>query len=93
MSSRRISIDGDSTVKGRVIRTLAIGAMFAMTTLWAAKSQNIFEKLVMPGPLVDGHAKLEKDCLQCHVPFSRQSQSNLCLACHKEIAADRLACW
>jgi hypothetical protein len=62
-----------------------------MTTIWAAKSQNVFEKLVMPGPLVDGHAKLEKDCFQCHVPFSRQSQSNLCLACHKEIAADRSA--
>ena len=45
----------------------------------------------MPGPLVEGHAKLEKDCFQCHVPFSRQSQSKLCLACHKEIAADRLS--
>src|SRR3974390_3849008 len=62
-----------------------------MTTTWAAQSQNVIEKLVTPGPLVEGHAKLEKDCSQCHVPFSRQSQSNLCLACHKEIAANRQA--
>jgi hypothetical protein len=65
--------------------------MLAMTTLWAARSQNLFEKLVMPGPLIEGHVKLEQSCFECHVPFSRQSQSNLCLACHKEIAGDRLA--
>ena len=59
-------------------------------TQWAAKSQNIFESLVMPGPLVEGHAKLEKECAKCHEPFSRQSQTRLCLACHEEIAADRL---
>ena len=43
----------------------------------------------MPGPLVGGHAKLEKECGKCHEPFSRQSQTRLCLACHEEIAADR----
>ncbi len=70
--------------------TLAIGASLAMTAHWAARSQNVFEKLVMPGPLVEGHLKLEKDCFQCHVPFARESQSKLCFACHKEILADRL---
>src|SRR5262249_29985392 len=39
----------------------------------------------------DGHAKLEKDCGNCHEPFARKSQTRLCLACHKEITADRLA--
>ena len=57
---------------------------------WARESQNLLEKLVTPGPLVAGHAKLEKDCLQCHVPFARESQTRLCLTCHKEIMADRL---
>jgi len=69
----------------------AIAASLAVTAHWAAKSQNLFEKLVMPGPLVEAHAQLEKDCTKCHVPFARESQTNLCLACHKEIAADRLA--
>ncbi len=43
----------------------------------------------MPGPLVSGHAKLEKECNSCHEPFSRQSQTRLCIACHKDTAADR----
>jgi len=68
---------------------LAIGVIVVVATHWAAKSQNILESLVMPGPLVGGHAKLEKECGKCHEPFSRQSQTRLCLACHEEIAADR----
>jgi hypothetical protein len=43
----------------------------------------------MPGPLIGGHAKLEGDCKNCHEPFSRRSQTRLCIACHKEIAEDR----
>jgi hypothetical protein len=49
----------------------------------------LLEQLVTPGPLVAGHAKLEKDCGSCHEPFSRKTQSRVCLACHKETAADR----
>jgi hypothetical protein len=64
--------------------------MFLATTLvWKGGSQNVLERLVTPGPLVDGHAKLEKDCASCHEAFSRKSQSRLCLACHKEIDSDR----
>jgi hypothetical protein len=54
-----------------------------------AHSQGVFERLVMPGPLIAGHAKLEKDCNSCHQPFSPQSQAGLCLDCHKEVATDR----
>ena len=56
-----------------------------------AAAQTVLEKLVMPGPLVEGHAKLESECNKCHEPFSRHSQTRLCLDCHKEIAADRTA--
>ena len=42
----------------------------------------------MPGDLVEGHAKLETDCSNCHTSFSQDRQSPLCLSCHKEIAAD-----
>lgn len=47
-----------------------------------------FETLVMPGPVISGHAEYEKDCAKCHVRFARQSQRQLCLDCHKEIAED-----
>ncbi|NOU07038.1 MAG: cytochrome C [Hyphomicrobiaceae bacterium] len=63
--------------------------LFAVPSIHAAQAQNLFEKLVMPGPLIEGHAKLEKDCMSCHEPFVRQSQSRLCLDCHKEINRDR----
>lgn len=56
---------------------------------FAAQSQGVFEQLVSPGPLSNPHAKYEKECTSCHEPFVRQSQSGLCLACHKPIDADR----
>lgn len=67
---------------------LGIAALIAV--LWPGRliAQNVFEKLVMPGPLAEGHAKLESDCKNCHAPFSKEQQRGLCLACHKEIAAD-----
>lgn len=50
--------------------------------------QSLFEKLVMPGPLVAAHKDLEKDCTNCHAPFEKGGQDKLCLACHKPVAAD-----
>lgn len=70
-----------------IVRVVGVILVSALT--WAAHSQNLFEQLVIPGPVVGGHAKLEKDCSNCHEPFSRKSQMRLCLACHKEIAGDR----
>jgi hypothetical protein len=46
------------------------------------------ESLLMPGPVVAGHAKFESECTSCHDRADRARQSELCLACHKEIAAD-----
>ena len=46
------------------------------------------ESLVMPGKLVDGHARYEKECRKCHRPFSKESQSSLCLDCHDEVSND-----
>jgi hypothetical protein len=53
----------------------------------AARAQPL-EKVLMPGPVIQGHAKVEDDCRSCHVPFDRGAQNGLCLACHKETAAD-----
>jgi hypothetical protein len=46
------------------------------------------ETLLMPGPVIEGHAKLEQDCTQCHDRADRARQSQLCLACHEDTAAD-----
>jgi hypothetical protein len=47
-----------------------------------------WEKLVMPGPLVEAHAKYESDCSSCHTAFDVAAQRQLCLDCHKDVAAD-----
>ena len=47
-----------------------------------------FEQLVMPGPLIEGHADLESDCDNCHVSFERTAQDRLCLDCHEAVAKD-----
>lgn len=49
---------------------------------------NLFERLVMPGDVIAGHAKVEGDCKQCHEPFRKRTQDQLCTACHKDIARD-----
>lgn len=46
------------------------------------------EGLINPGKVIAGHAKLEAECTNCHVRFSKEAQNSLCLDCHKEVAAD-----
>jgi hypothetical protein len=46
------------------------------------------ETLLMPGKLITAHAKFEEDCTSCHDRSNRARQPQLCLACHKPIAAD-----
>jgi Class III cytochrome C family len=75
----------------QLARALVIGIIMASAATSTVQTQSLFEQLVMPAPVVAGHAKLEKDCGNCHEPFSRRSQTRLCLACHKEIATDRSA--
>ncbi|MDJ0926533.1 MAG: cytochrome C [Gammaproteobacteria bacterium] len=49
------------------------------------------EKLVMPGPVIAGHADIEVDCDQCHLAFSRDKQADLCRDCHEDVATDQAA--
>lgn len=62
-------------------------AAFLLACAGGALGQSL-ESAVMPGRVIEGHAKLEGDCSQCHVRFDRAAQTRLCLACHKEVAAD-----
>jgi hypothetical protein len=52
-----------------------------------ASAQTI-ESVLAPGPVIQGHAKVENDCKSCHSPFDRAAQDNLCIACHKDVGAD-----
>ncbi|MGB5630943.1 MAG: cytochrome c3 family protein, partial [Woeseiaceae bacterium] len=47
------------------------------------------ETLVMPGEVIAGHADIETKCKSCHVAFERDKQSELCMDCHEDVAADR----
>jgi hypothetical protein len=53
----------------------------------AARAASV-ETLLMPGKVANAHAKLEEVCSNCHDRTNRVRQSELCLACHKPIAAD-----
>lgn len=53
-----------------------------------AAAQTLLERLVMPGDLIEGHARLEEDCANCHTPFQQKSQNRLCLDCHKAVRTD-----
>jgi hypothetical protein len=46
------------------------------------------ETLVMPGEVVQGHAKVEKQCERCHEPFSQSVQNKLCRDCHEDVDHD-----
>lgn len=48
------------------------------------------DSLVMPGKVIKGHERLEQECKQCHVPFRRDAQRDLCLGCHdhRDVAED-----
>lgn len=59
-----------------------------LLSMRAEAQLQVFERLVMPGPVIADHADIEDDCGSCHVHFARQSQRTLCLGCHEEIATD-----
>lgn len=64
--------------------------IFASAALLAqgAAAESLFEKLVMPGDLAAAHSKLQSNCQNCHTSFDKGTQPELCLNCHKTVAAD-----
>jgi hypothetical protein len=46
------------------------------------------EKLLMPGPLSEAHAKYEDSCDSCHATSGQAPEQERCLDCHKETRAD-----
>jgi len=65
---------------------LCSAALFSQSLL--AGPLDRFERLVMPGELSTAHEKYKKDCDQCHKPFEKGAQNDLCLDCHKKVNQD-----
>jgi hypothetical protein len=50
-----------------------------------AESEGVLSRLLAPGPMIDGHKKLEgTDCLKCH-DAGKGVPDGKCLDCHKEL--------
>ncbi|WP_455221142.1 cytochrome c3 family protein, partial [Kaarinaea lacus] len=68
-----------------VVVVMVLGAS---ATTWAASPIERMEGLVMPGDLVQGHARFETKCDKCHESFDKTKQSKLCRDCHEQFDLD-----
>ena len=46
------------------------------------------ETALMPGQVIQGHAKWEGECAKCHKRFDKAAQTALCQDCHKDVRKD-----
>lgn len=65
------------------IRVLAVAGLFLLCPMQAQAN-----RLLMPGDVIQGHAKEEDNCEKCHKKFDKAAQSGLCADCHKEVGKD-----
>jgi len=71
-------------------RCVLIGllAAFVLAIASGTAYAGSIESLVMPGKVIEGHAKIETECNKCHARFSKQKQDTLCRSCHEKVDAD-----
>jgi hypothetical protein len=59
--------------------------VLSLSLISKADNEGLLNKLLAPGPLIEGHKNLEgKDCLKCHEAGKGISEEK-CMSCHKEI--------
>jgi len=78
------------TDRGR-FRTVPLPVHFGLLVLLLVSGlvqAATIESLVMPGPVIEGHAETEETCSACHGLFERGAQRGLCLECHEPIDED-----
>jgi len=67
-----------------ILRSFALACLvFALLPMQAQAN-----KLLMPGEVIQGHAKDEESCDKCHKKFDKGAQNQLCADCHKEVGKD-----
>lgn len=69
------------------MRGFGLLLMLLVLPMSAARA-DLFESAVVPGDVIKGHAKYEKECEKCHKRFDKDAQTDLCKDCHKEVAQD-----
>ncbi len=84
MWSRFICTDRGARRQWPVWRALAL---CLLCFVGSAFGQSI-EKALMPGKVIEGHAKYEEECGSCHQRFDRKAQARLCADCHKDVGED-----
>ncbi len=62
-------------------------ALLLVLSVGPVAAQGI-ESVLNPGKLIEGHAKWEDNCKQCHIRFDRNAQDRLCMACHEKVGQD-----
>lgn len=72
-------------VLGHHLAILLLGLLILFATEVLADT---VETALMPGQVIEGHAKWEQDCTKCHKRFDKAAQTTLCLDCHKEVRKD-----
>jgi hypothetical protein len=70
-----------------VLRRLAVLAVLGLPFAATGQVSDV-EKALMPGAVIAGHEKYEQQCEKCHKRFDKAGQTQLCLDCHKDTAAD-----
>lgn len=70
------------------LRFISTSLLLILACLAGVASAESFEKALMPGEVIHGHAKYELECNRCHQRFDKAAQPKLCVDCHKDIAAD-----
>ncbi len=72
-------------IKFMLIR--AVAALCFVLCATGARAESVNE-LLLPGKVIEGHAKYEGECSNCHKQFDKAAQSGLCKDCHKDITKD-----
>jgi len=62
-----------------LVRLIALVYLMAMIPV---SNADTLESLLMPGPVIKGHAEYEDDCSQCHDRADKDKQGQLCMQCH-----------
>lgn len=71
-----------------LIRHVAFIALGLWSFLGGYAWAESVETALMPGQVIDGHAKWEDSCTKCHKRFDKSAQVILCLDCHKDVRKD-----
>ena len=71
-----------------IFRYLIIGIAFICTWNIGHAWADSLESALMPGQVIQGHAKWEDDCTKCHKRFDKTAQTRLCQECHKDVRED-----